>query len=97
ETLYGWASAELFTQALRAAGADPTRAKLVEALGKVTSFDADGLIPEENPSANVAGHCWLLAQIKGGKVVRVAPTPPTGVVCTSGGYLTAPGWQPEQR
>ena len=97
ETLYGWASAELFTQALRAAGPDPTRAKLVQALGKVTSFDADGLIPEENPAANVAGHCWLLAQIKGGKVVRVAPTPPTGFVCTSGGYLTAPGWQPEQR
>jgi ABC-type branched-subunit amino acid transport system substrate-binding protein len=97
ETLYGWASAELFTQALRAAGPAPTRAKLVQALGKITSFDADGLIPQENPAANVPGHCWLLAQIKGGKVVRVPPTPATGFVCSPTGYLTAPGWQPEQR
>ena len=97
ETLYGWASAELFTQALQAAGSDPTRAKLVQALGKITSFDADGLIPQENPSANVPGHCWLLAQIKNGTVVRVPPTPATGFVCSPSGYLTAPGWHPEQR
>ena len=97
ETLYGWASAQLFVQALRAAGADPTRATLVQALGKVTSFDAGGLVPEENPSANVPAQCWLLAQIKGGAVVRVPPTPATGFVCDPGGYLAAPGFQPERR
>ena len=97
ETLYGWAAAQLFVQALRSAGSDPTRAKLVQALGKVTSFDAGGLIPQENPSANVPAQCWLLAQIKGGNVVRVAPTPATGFVCDPGGYLAASGWQPEQR
>ena len=98
ETLYGWASAELFTQALRAAGANPTRASLVTALGKVTSFTADGLIPNENPSANIPADCWLLAQIRGGKIVRVTPpTPTTGFQCSPGGRLTSPNFQPEQR
>jgi ABC-type branched-subunit amino acid transport system substrate-binding protein len=97
ETVYGWTSAELFVQALRAAGSDPTRAKLVQALGRITSFDADGLIPQENPSANVPGPCWLLAQIKNGHIQRVAPTPATGFICSPSGYLTAPGFKPEQR
>ena len=67
------------------------------ALGKVTSFDAGGLIPQENPSANVPADCWLLAQVKNGSIVRVSPTPPAGFVCSPGGYLAAPGFQPETR
>ncbi|HLX88620.1 MAG TPA: ABC transporter substrate-binding protein [Acidimicrobiales bacterium] len=98
ETLYGWASAELFTQALRAAGANPTRASLVAQLGKVTSFNADGLIPTDNPSANIPAQCWLLAQIRNGKIVRATPpTPSTGFQCSPGGLLTSPSFQPEQR
>lgn len=97
ETLYGWASAELFAQALKAAGAHPTRASLVAALGQVTSFDAGGLIPTENPSANIPASCWLLAQVEGGSIVRVSPTPASGFVCSPGGRLPASGWQPEHR
>ena len=97
ETLYGWASAQLFVQALKAAGKNPTRASLTAALAKVTSFDAGGLIPEENPSQNIPAECWLLAQVHNGTVVRVSPTPPSGFVCSPGGRLAAPGWQPEQR
>lgn len=97
ETVYGWTSAELFVQALRNAGANPTRASLVAALGKITSFDAGGLIPNENPSANIPATCWLLAQIRNGKIVRVSPTPATGFVCSSGGFLKSAGYQPEQR
>ncbi|MHB8681238.1 MAG: ABC transporter substrate-binding protein [Acidimicrobiales bacterium] len=97
ETLYGWASAELFVQALRDAGANPTRASLVAALGKITSFDAGGLIPQENPSANIPAQCWLLAQVHNGSVVRVPPTPATGFNCSPGGLLPAAGFKPEHR
>ncbi|MHB8593979.1 MAG: ABC transporter substrate-binding protein [Acidimicrobiales bacterium] len=97
ETLYGWAAAELFTQALTAAGSQPTRAKLVAALDQVTSFDAGGLVPDENPAKNIPAECWLLAQVRSGTIVRVSPTPATGFVCSPGGRMAAAGWKPPDR
>ena len=41
-TLYGWISGELFVQALRAAGRNPTRGSVLQALRSVKSFSADG-------------------------------------------------------
>jgi ABC-type branched-subunit amino acid transport system substrate-binding protein len=97
ETLYGWASAQLFVQALRDAGQNPTRASLVAALSKITSFDAGGLVPEENPAKNIPAECWLLAQVHNGTITRVSPTPKSGFVCSPGGRLPAAGWQPATR
>jgi ABC-type branched-subunit amino acid transport system substrate-binding protein len=97
ETLYGWAAGQLFVQALKAAGQNPTRASLVAALSHVTSFDADGLVPEENPAGDIPAQCWLLAQVHNGTFSRVSPTPSSGFVCSPGGYLRAPGWQPPTR
>ena len=94
EAVYGWASAELFTQALRAAGKNPTRAKLIAALNQVTLFNAGGLIPPSNPAQAIPSGCFLMAQIQSGKVKRVAPTPSTGFYCGSSGYLAAPGYHP---
>jgi len=97
QALYGWAAAQLFVQGLKQAGNPPTRAGLEAALDKVTSFNAGGLIPTSNPSANIPGGCITLAQVKNGQIVRVAPTPPTGFICSPGGYLPAPGFKPEVR
>ncbi len=98
QSLYGWAAAQLFVQALRNAGANPTRASLLEALDKITSFDASGLLsPGGDPAANVPGQCFVLAQIVNGKIVRVPPTPKTGFICSPGGLLPAPGFKPEVR
>jgi len=97
QALYGWAAAELFVQGLKQAGNPPTRAGLETALDKVTSFNADGLIPTSDPSANVPGDCILLAQVQNSQIVRVAPTPKTGFICSPGGYLPAPGFKPEVR
>jgi len=94
EAVYGWASAELFTQALRAAGKNPTRAKLIAALNQVTLFNAGGLIPPSNPAAAIPSGCFLMAQVQNGKIKRVAPTPSTGFYCGSSGYVTAPGYHP---
>ncbi len=96
QSLYGWASAELFVQGLKDAGNPPTRAGLESALAKVTSFNANGILTTGDPAANVPGDCVLLAQVKNGQIVRVPPTPTNGFICT-GGLLPAPGFKPEVR
>jgi ABC-type branched-subunit amino acid transport system substrate-binding protein len=57
EALFGWASAQLFVDALRNAGSPPTRAGLEAALNKITSFDAGGLLSTGNPSQNIPAPC----------------------------------------
>jgi ABC-type branched-subunit amino acid transport system substrate-binding protein len=96
QSLYGWASAQLFVQALKDAGSTPTRAGLEAALDKITSFSASGILTNGNPAGNVPGDCVLLAQVQGTQIVRVAPTPSNSFVCT-GGNLPAPGFKPEVR
>ncbi|MEO9223905.1 MAG: ABC transporter substrate-binding protein [Acidimicrobiales bacterium] len=44
-SLAGWVAADMFVTALKAAGKDVTRSKVVAALNKVTSYDADGILP----------------------------------------------------
>ena len=92
-----WSAMALFVQALKNAGQNPTRASLVSALNKITSFTSDGLIPASNPAQNVPGHCWLLAQVKNGKIQRAAPTPPNNFICNPGDLLPVNGWTPENR
>jgi len=62
ESLFGWASAQLFVQALKTAGNPPTRAGLEAALDKITSFNAGGLITTGDPATNVPGTCAVLAR-----------------------------------
>ncbi len=97
ESVYGWASAELFVQALKQAGPNPTRQSLIAQLDKVTSFDAGGLIPNDNPAQNIPPDCFLLAQVQNGRFVRVPPSPKSGFYCSNGGFLRAPGFTPEVR
>jgi ABC-type branched-subunit amino acid transport system substrate-binding protein len=93
----GWASADLFVQALRNAGKNPTRASLVAALNKITSFNAHGLIPTSDPAKNIPSPCWLLAQVKGSSIVRVPPSPKSGFICKPGGQFDLPGYAPLKR
>lgn len=79
-TLYGWTNAELFVQALKLAGPDPTSASLMAVLRKVHTFTADGLIASGDPAAKAPPVCYLLARISGGKWSRV-DTPPSGYRC----------------
>ena len=93
ESVYGWTSAELFASALTQAGDPPTRARLISALNKVTTFNSGGLIPLSDPAQNIPSNCFLLAQVQNGRIRRVPPTPPTGFSCPSAGYLPAPGYE----
>ena len=92
ESVYGWASAELFAQALKEAGNPPTRAGLIKALNQVTFFDAGGLIPPMNPAKAIPSGCFLLAQVQNGKIKRVAPTPKIGFYCGADRFLNEPGY-----
>jgi ABC-type branched-subunit amino acid transport system substrate-binding protein len=85
-TLYGWISAQLFVQALKGAGANPTRASLDAQLDKITSFDAGGLISTQNPAQKIPGQCWIVAQYENGNWKRIPPDPKSGFVCNPGGF-----------
>ncbi len=85
-TLYGWINAQLFVQALKAAGANPTRASLDAQLNKITSFNASGLIAPQNPAQKIPGQCWLVAQYENGNWQRISPDPKSGFVCSPGGF-----------
>ncbi len=93
-TLYGWLSAELFSQALRNAGSDPSRGSLLQALSKITSFSGDNIIAPNNPAAKTVGNCYLLGQIANGQYERMDDPPinsaTNGYRCDYS-YVTPPG------
>ncbi len=77
-SFYGWLSAELFTQALRNAGTDPTRGSLLTALSKVTSFSGQNIEIPVNPAAKTVSNCYLLGEIANGDYQRVDDPPVSG-------------------
>jgi ABC-type branched-subunit amino acid transport system substrate-binding protein len=85
-TLYGWINAQLFVQALQGAGANPTRASLDAQLNKITSFNASGLISNQNPAQKIPGGCWIVAQYENGNWHRIPPDPKSGFICNPGGF-----------
>jgi ABC-type branched-subunit amino acid transport system substrate-binding protein len=84
-TLYGWASAQLFVQALQAAGKNPTRGSVLTQLKKITNFNAGGLIAPGDPSAKTPPSCYLMGRIVKGNFQRVS-TPAPGFRCNSTYY-----------
>jgi hypothetical protein len=83
-TLFGWASANLFVQALQAAGPHPTRGAVIAQLKKITNFDANGMVSPTNPAAKKPSGCFMMATIKNGKFVRVMPK--SGFDCNTSYY-----------
>jgi len=77
-TLYGWLSAELFVQALKNAGTDPSRGSLQQQLRKITSFTGGGLIGEVNPVAKTPSGCYIIARVVNGTFTRTDNPPTTG-------------------
>jgi ABC-type branched-subunit amino acid transport system substrate-binding protein len=86
-SVFGWSSAALLVQALRAAGSDPNRASVIAALKKITNFSADGLLAPDDPATKTPPTCFLIAQVKNGQWERIEPA--TGFTC-SGTYITDP-------
>ena len=93
-TLYGWLSAQLFTQGLKKAGEDPSRGSLLKALGTITTFSGTHLETPVDPAAKTLSNCYLIGRIEGGKWVRQGDPPVTGAThgyrCTDS-YYVPPG------
>jgi ABC-type branched-subunit amino acid transport system substrate-binding protein len=68
---YGWASAELFVDALKKAGAKATRKSLLAVLQSTHSFNANGMFAQADPASKKPATCWILTVVKGGKFQRV--------------------------
>jgi ABC-type branched-subunit amino acid transport system substrate-binding protein len=93
-TLAAWANTQLFVQALRAAGKDPSQGSVLQQLRKVTSFNASNLIATANPAERKAATCYLLAKVVDGQFVRSDDPPvdgPTAGFRCDGGFVAAPG------
>jgi ABC-type branched-subunit amino acid transport system substrate-binding protein len=74
-TVYGWASAELFVQALKDAGPQATRASLMASLQKIDQFDGNGMLAPGGPASKTPATCYIMAQVHDGKFQRVDSPP----------------------
>ena len=77
-TLFGWLSGQLFTQALRAAGPNPTRGSLLQQLHEITNFNGNYLIATSDPAAKTPPYCYAIAQYRGGQLQRLDDPPVSG-------------------
>jgi ABC-type branched-subunit amino acid transport system substrate-binding protein len=79
-SVYGWASARMFVQALEAAGPQATRASLLSALQGITTFNSNGLLADGGPATKTPATCYIMAQVHDGQFARV-DDPPDGFRC----------------
>ncbi len=77
-TLFGWLSGELFTQALQAAGPDPTRGKVLQQLAKINVFNGNYLIASSDPAQKTPAYCYVIAEIQNGVIQRLDDPPIDG-------------------
>ena len=91
-TLAGWANTQLFVQALRAAGTNPTQGSVQQQLRKITSFNASNLLATTNPADRKQATCYLIAKVVNGQFVRSNDPPvsgPTNGYRCDGGFITS--------
>ncbi|MGD0880056.1 MAG: ABC transporter substrate-binding protein [Acidimicrobiales bacterium] len=77
-TLFGWLSADLFSQAFTAAGKNPTRGSVLQQLRRITAFNGNYLAATANPAGKVPAHCYVMAQVVQGKFQRLDDPPING-------------------
>ncbi len=77
-TLFGWLSAELFAQALQAAGADPSRGSVLQALRGITSFSGGNLVGTADPAQKIPTACYIITRIENGTITRLDDPPVAG-------------------
>jgi branched-chain amino acid transport system substrate-binding protein len=77
-TLAGWLSAELFSEALKAAGTDPSQGSVLQQLRRITSFSGGNLVATSNPAAKQPPSCYVISKIENGVFTRVDDPPTSG-------------------
>ncbi len=89
---YSWIAAVAFRDAVEAVVADHgvnglTRANLLEALGSIHEFDADGMYSTVDLAGRTPTSCHVLNQVQDGKFVRVFPKKPGTFDCPKNGVV----------
>jgi ABC-type branched-subunit amino acid transport system substrate-binding protein len=84
-SMYGWISARLFVEAAQKVGPQLTRARLLDTLRGMGTWDANGMIAPVNVGQKRPSDCGMVFTVRDGKFVRVRPA--TGWDCGSGGYM----------
>lgn len=92
-SVFGWASARLFVQALQNAGLNPTRTSVMAALQNIHSFNSNGLLATADPAGKKPPTCWVLIKTtSNNQYQRVQPpSPASGFTCNPDGLYTHPG------
>jgi hypothetical protein len=72
-SVVSWLAADMFVSALRAAGPDPTQAKIVAELKKFTAYTGNGLVGSINPAQKKPPACFNVIAVKGGRWVKAFP------------------------
>ncbi len=88
-----WSAGLLFVKALKMVGPNPTRAKLLDALHSIHSWNGEGIQATSDPSSKTPTNCFVVVQVRGGQFVRVHPSAPNTFDCT-GHLYTIPGIPP---
>ena len=86
----GWDAAELFVQAVKAAGPNLTQAGVLSALSNIHSFDGGGMEATMDIGNHGPAQCWLEMKVINGKYVRQLP-PKSGFDCDYTGFLPYSG------
>jgi ABC-type branched-subunit amino acid transport system substrate-binding protein len=71
--ILSWVGASMFVEALRAAGPDPTQAKIVAHMKTVTKYTGGGIVAPINPAQKKSTACFQIVEIKGGKWIKQHP------------------------
>jgi len=71
--ILSWVAADLFVDALRAAGPNPTQAAILEQMRKATNYTGDGLVGAINPAQKQQPKCFHVIEVKGGRWVKTFP------------------------
>ena len=72
--LFSWSAARLFVQEATKLGGDLSRASLVQSVGKVDGWTANGMHSAQRPGPRRTGECWRFIQVKNGKWTPVGGT-----------------------
>jgi ABC-type branched-subunit amino acid transport system substrate-binding protein len=79
-----WSAADLMLTAMQKAGSSITPQTVLSTLPSITSYNAGGLVGQNDPGQKQGTHCVVIANVQNGQWVRVDPTG-TGFDC-SGTY-----------
>jgi hypothetical protein len=77
----------LLVQAMSQAGSRVTQSSVIQAAGRITTFDSSGLTAPFNPGQRLGAHCMVIAGVQHGQWTRIDPK--SGFEC-NGTYHNVP-------